>query len=50
MLGLPEKKIRKVIQIMEFDGKLVRLCDDGTVWFMDGAEWWRFPNVPQGDE
>lgn len=50
MLGLPEKKVRKVIQILEFDGKLVRLCNDGTIWYMDGSIWKVCPDVPQGDE
>jgi hypothetical protein len=50
MLGLPEKKVRKVVQIIEFDGKLVRLCDDGTVWYMSENKWKLCPDVPQGDE
>jgi hypothetical protein len=50
MLGLPEKKVRKVIQIISHDDVLYRLCDDGTIWYSVSTHWVRCPDVPQGDE
>jgi hypothetical protein len=52
MLGLPEKKVRKVVQILSFAGHLHRLCDDGTIWWYDEEqkEWFCCLGVPQGDE
>jgi hypothetical protein len=50
MLGLPEKKVRKVVQIVSHEGRLYALRDDGTIWFWAYGEWLSHIDVPQGDE
>ena len=50
MLGLPEKKVRKVVQILAYKDTCIRLCDDGSIWTLEGGKWKKAPDVPQGDE
>lgn len=43
--------MRKLIQLVEFQGKVFGVCDDGTAWnamWNDGITGWvRVPEIPQ---
>ena len=40
--------MRKPIQLVELNGTLAVLCDDGTIWVADDARGWiQEPEIPQ---
>lgn len=41
--------MRKPIQLMDFDGYLHALCDDGTIWMMGSSGWSRIETIPQDE-
>lgn len=45
-------KDRKPIQIAAADGRILALCDDGTIWriHISDDEWRRLPNIPNDND
>lgn len=39
--------MRKVIQAFPFLGAIHALCDDGTLWALEGGQWNKLVPIPQ---
>ena len=42
---------RKIIQIQTTEkDEVIALCDDGTLWVIQGMDWIKAPSIPQEDD
>jgi len=39
--------MRKAVQLIDSEGYICALCDDGTIWVLSGGQWQRMEPIPQ---